>query len=221
MPTQHQQAKRKPIDGRTPVRPSAVETRQRLITAGRAAFAEKGHDGVSLQNDVLKPAGVSVGSFYHQFRDKTELLAEVLTTANANAQAVLDSRRSAPAHPTDAATSFTVFLDIADVAEDLIRIQLRERDNPDPRIRELIAETRSQWLEYLEARYRLFESPDSEFRAAIAARVVSALSLGTMIQYLDMAPEERAGIRQSLIDGLTAFTIGGFARMGAKMGAPG
>lgn len=60
-------------------RPGSRErTRKRLLDAGRRAFARAGPGGANLKEDILVPAGVSVGSFYHQFRDKTELFVAVL-----------------------------------------------------------------------------------------------------------------------------------------------
>ncbi len=61
----------------------AAETRQRLLAAGRSAFARKGLAGVNLKRDLLEPAGISVGSFYHQFKDKTELLLAILAEHSA------------------------------------------------------------------------------------------------------------------------------------------
>ena len=59
-----------------------METRQRILDAARIAFAAKGHDAVNLRSDILEPAGVRVGSFYHQFTDKTALLVELLRDAS-------------------------------------------------------------------------------------------------------------------------------------------
>ena len=59
---------------RSPRQARSAETRRKLLDAGFEAFAAKGHDGVNLVEDVLEPAGISIGSFYHQFADKTELL---------------------------------------------------------------------------------------------------------------------------------------------------
>src|SRR5262245_24005929 len=53
-------------------------TRRRLLQVGRRAFARKGHAGTNLREDILVPARVSVGSFYHQFRDKTDLFLAIL-----------------------------------------------------------------------------------------------------------------------------------------------
>src|SRR4051812_26345247 len=57
---------------------SRAQTRARLLAVGRRVFARKGHAGTNLKEDVLVPARVSVGSFYHQFRDKTDLLLAIL-----------------------------------------------------------------------------------------------------------------------------------------------
>src|SRR5713226_5603547 len=59
-------------------RTSREQTRTRLLEVGRPAFARKGYAGTNLKEDILLPAGVSVGSFYHQFRDKTDLFLEIL-----------------------------------------------------------------------------------------------------------------------------------------------
>ena len=64
-----------------------ARTRSRLLEYGRRAFARRGHAGTNLKDDILLPAGVSVGSFYHQFRDKTDLLLEVLAKENSMDQA--------------------------------------------------------------------------------------------------------------------------------------
>ena len=54
-------AKPTPLPGAR--RGSAEATRARLIEAGRRAFARKGLAGTKLTQDILEPAGVSVGSF--------------------------------------------------------------------------------------------------------------------------------------------------------------
>jgi len=62
----------------TPARESAGErsraqTRERLLAAGLALFAERGLHGVT-SHDVAARAGVAAGTFYLHFKDKRELL---------------------------------------------------------------------------------------------------------------------------------------------------
>lgn len=53
------------------------ETRAKLITAGRAAFAEHGYAGASM-DDLTAAAGLTRGALYHNFGDKKGLLAAVV-----------------------------------------------------------------------------------------------------------------------------------------------
>lgn len=53
------------------------ETRQALIAAGRALFAERGYFDTST-TDIVERAGVGTrGAFYHHFADKTDLFRAV------------------------------------------------------------------------------------------------------------------------------------------------
>ena len=52
---------------------SRAQTRERLLAAGLALFAERGLHGVT-SHDVAARAGVAAGTFYLHFKDKRELL---------------------------------------------------------------------------------------------------------------------------------------------------
>lgn len=56
------------------------ETRRRIVEAARAAFAQRGYAGTSL-NDLIRAAGVTKGGFYFHFDSKQELAIEVVETA--------------------------------------------------------------------------------------------------------------------------------------------
>lgn len=196
-------------------RPSAVETRGRLLAAARTAFGSKGHDGTNLVKDILEPAGVSVGSFYHQFPDKTALLAALIaesTDVAANAvQVVQAEQRDDRADPVRIArASFDALLDLVDQHEDLVRIQFRERHHPDPRVREPLRQAREQWIDAMAISFRKLFPDGFSASPDLAAEMVAALGVGAMLQYLDAPPAERPALRRHLVGALGAFTIGGF-----------
>lgn len=58
---------------------TAADTRQRLLRAAAAVFAERGYDGTRVA-DIAATAGVSNGALYAHFGSKAELLVEALRT---------------------------------------------------------------------------------------------------------------------------------------------
>ncbi len=199
--------------------PRAMETRLRLMRAGREAFGRLGHDGVNLTRDILQPAGVSVGSFYHQFEDKTELLLEILgSAAAARRSAVLGltlSARAALDEPdTDVwlANIYDLFFDSLDEDSHGWRLQLRERSSGNPRIRQVVASGRVAWIaQVADLLARRFATDPDESR--IAATILVAHGIGIATLYLDRAMElsvkEHSRLRKELIDGAVAFASGG------------
>jgi AcrR family transcriptional regulator len=58
---------------------TATETRERLLKAAAAVFAERGYDGARVA-DIAAAAGVSNGAMYAHFGSKAELLVGALRT---------------------------------------------------------------------------------------------------------------------------------------------
>ena len=52
--------------------PSPLTNRQRLVAEARRLFADKGFEGVSV-DEVAAAAGLTKGAVYYQFKDKTDL----------------------------------------------------------------------------------------------------------------------------------------------------
>ena len=61
-------------------RQQVVENRERLLTVALTKFREHGFDGIGVA-DVMKAAGMSLGSFYGYFDSKEQLVAEVSARA--------------------------------------------------------------------------------------------------------------------------------------------
>lgn len=129
-------------------RPEALATRRRLLRVGRRAFARKGLAGANLRDDVLAPAGVSVGSFYHQFADKTDLLLAVLAEGEqrqARRRAALRDPPPAASRADLAERFFELLLGWARRNPDLWRIGLRERAGEVREVRRALAQEREAW----------------------------------------------------------------------------
>jgi AcrR family transcriptional regulator len=58
---------------------TAADTRERLMRAAAAVFAERGYDGTRVA-DIAAAAGVSNGALYAHFDSKAELLVQALRT---------------------------------------------------------------------------------------------------------------------------------------------
>jgi AcrR family transcriptional regulator len=201
-------------------------TRRRLLEFGRRAFARKGHAGANLKEDILVPARVSVGSFYHQFHDKTELFLEILRQHSETFRGMIHEAHVPRdlCEPGDLARhSFTTVFRIAEENDDLFRIMTRERESDDPRVRAYLRENHRRWIESLADDYRRMGMVGTgnagNDPAELAAELISAMTLGTILDYLDYPQEERPAMRERLIEGLVRFSLGGMIALVAAGGA--
>lgn len=196
----------------------AVATRDRLLAAARAAFSERGHDGVNLKLHILEPAGVSVGSFYHQFSDKTDLLVELLDQAVDGWRAsVVGQQVVVPGDGLEGILRavLTRFLAGVEAGEELWRIHQRERANPDPRIRARVRRGRTAWRDALVDRLAVGLGDDVPAEAIErASQLVVVFASGLANAYLDRPKSQRtASARRELVDDATVFALGGIERL--------
>ena len=207
-----------PVPGRSG---SRERTRARLLSVARRAFARKGLAGTNLKDDILGPARVSVGSFYHQFADKTALFLAVLEEHTETFRAMIRAahERHDIADPVEVARhSYATVFAIAEENHDLFQIMSRERQTEDPRVRAYLRGNEERWIGGLADDYRRLglAGVGGEEALALAAALVSAMTVGTIVAYLDRSPSERAALRDRLIDGLVRFTMGGLPALVAE-----
>jgi AcrR family transcriptional regulator len=186
------------------------------MESGRRAFARKGLAGTILIDDILRPAGVSTGSFYHQFRDKNELLVAILDEHARGFGAQLLETLEQPATSGHARfedlarACFALSLDMADHNGDLLRIQRRERDSDNPVVAGYLREHQESWIERVATYfYRGAASEVSKADCRLAAQFVIHLGLTSVADYQDLPDAERPEARERLLAALVRFTMGG------------
>ena len=82
-------------------------TRDRLLQAAADVFAERGYEGAAV-SDIARRAGFTTGAIYSRFRDKAELLLEVVRGALEDEQSAAVSAASAGIYE-ELADRFTQF----------------------------------------------------------------------------------------------------------------
>ncbi len=206
---------------------SRERTRLALFETAWRAFAQRGLDGVNLKTHILEPAGVSVGSFYHQYRDKTDLLVAILDQHSASFRRMVEAARAADTDTPSEVTarhSFEVVLRVAEENEDLFHLLQRERQSTEPRVRAFLAQNHRLWVEALADGYRS-RLPASLFQMlhddtlVLAAELALATTVGGVMRYLDLDPTERKARRPEFLDALVLFSLGGIKALLESPGA--
>lgn len=107
---------------------SRAQTRERLLEAGRALFAERGLHGVT-SHDIAAHAGVAAGTFYLHFRDKAALFRVIAEQSIALLRERLDAATRDARGSREAVPAFSeALIAFAEENRDLVRM-LFSRDS--------------------------------------------------------------------------------------------
>ena len=102
-------------------------TRDALVAAARALFAERGYAGVGTE-EVVRRAGVTRGALYHHFRDKQDLFRAVFEQTEVENVEAITARVASIADPLELlAAGIRAFLD---VCSDPVMMRIGLRDAP-------------------------------------------------------------------------------------------
>ncbi len=199
----------------------AAETRNRLIAAGRAAFSRKPFAAVKLKKDILEPSGVSVGSFYHQFRDKGDLLITILKQHSSEMREQFSEIHRPGLSRTPeriARDSYALVFDMVDRHTDIIRIQQHATPADDPRLVEFYERDRQHWHDSRCEDYkRIAEVNGDDLDVDFAAELIGMLADGAIRHYTSIPRAQREAVRERLIDGLVQLTLRGLSGLSAPV----
>jgi AcrR family transcriptional regulator len=200
-----------------PFRPSARKARERLFAAGRKAFSAKGLGGASLREDILAVAGVSAGSFYHQFADKADLLVEILRHDGKGViQALQKNAASGAAERIEHARD-RLLHDVFDMAERnpaFVRIFVREYHSDSPAVRREIRRHSDRTIAHLKLYYdALRDLTGLPLDTEAIATLLSVQSLSVINYYLDLPRPRRVAARERLITRMIQLGVGGVLAM--------
>ena len=198
----------------------ARRTREKILAQARRAFAERGFEATNLTEHILTPAGVSVGSFYHQFTNKREVLLEIFNATISERHAGIREQMA-----TLQAESFAecyrwivdALIDDVERNPDVWRIQWREHESPDPEIRRMALVGVDGWAETAIGLIEPFY-PGERANKLAAAQMGVFLASGLIREYSHFEPEEQRARRGALVDACVAFAAAGVDRLLADQG---
>lgn len=188
-------------------------TKRALMDVARVAFASKGYLATSLRGDILGPTGISTGSFYHHFEDKTDLFIQMFQDAHHRWRLDLFSifQPDSGLAPTLADVGLAWY-ELLTRHSAVMALGVRESMNPDERIREALLEQRT----IAEAGLFLIalDQGVSTDEAARGAKLIVMLARGTVLRYVETPPEDRDEELAALLsEDLWRFAHGGLLNL--------
>lgn len=196
-----------------PERKNARQTRNKLLEAGRKVFAAKGLGGARLREDILAAAGVSTGSFYHQFANKAELLVEILRRDGDRAvhDVAEDWQSIGRVGPIEASErTLRHLFKLAEENPDFVKIYVREYYSDNPSVRSEIRRYNQRTLANLQYFYELIRKASGlPIDTELIATLFGTLLISLLNYYLGLPRSQRPALRERYIAGLVQLGAGG------------
>lgn len=181
----------------------------------KQAFAARGFEATNLTEHILAPAGVSVGSFYHQFANKREVLMEIFATTISERRSVVSGRIQAPG-ATGLGDSYRSAIEalLDDVERDPLvwQIQWREYENPDPEIHAAALIGVDVWIEVAKHLVSLWYPPDNP-NLHLAGEMLVYLGAGIVREFAHLDRAVQVARRAQMVDACITFADAGVERL--------
>ncbi len=192
----------------------ARATRLRVLLQAEIVFAELGYGATSLTSDILEPAGVSVGSFYHQFENKREVLFELIAWRIEERKRSILDRIALLDHDIEATLRafFGALLDDIRDRPAVWALQIGSMMSPDPAIRTFARVGVGNWEEFIAD---VFARGTGASRRDVlgATRIVLMSFTGVIMQFMHLSADEQVVFRDRYLDSITGFSVGGVERV--------
>lgn len=180
----------------------ARRTREKILAQAKRAFSERGFEATNLTEHILTPAGVSVGSFYHQFTNKREVLLEIFEQAIAARHRRIRERvrdLQVDTFRDSIRTVLDLLMDDVEQDPDVWHVQWREHESPDPEIRERALVGVKGWTDVVLRMMEPFYPGDSAKKTLVAeTTVILASAVVREYSHLDLDDQQRR--RPDLVD---------------------
>lgn len=171
----------------------SIETRQNIIKAGKACFAQGGYDATSV-SAICEGAGISKGAFYHHFSSKQELylgiLEEWLADLNRMVPNFIESGSTIPESFRQMSELVPMVFQLAD-GQLPVMFDFWARAARDPELFEKtitpLKEFETLFASYIQR--GKIEGSIKEVDAEVTSKVLISLVLGVLLQGL-LAPDD-------------------------------
>lgn len=196
-----------PSATRQPKQARAIRTRERILEQAEQAFAAKGFEAASLTSDILEPAGISVGSFYHQFTDKRAVLHALLDERRPWGEliAAVEAAADEPTFADAIRRALGELLDHIDRHPATWCIHFREIHSADPDVRGLIGQSWAAWEASIAGLLERW-ADDGAKRPGRLAYATGGLT-GVLRRYLDGDAAARRVVRQQQLDDVVTASV--------------
>ena len=182
-------------------------TRARLLAAAREVMAERGFAAARIE-DIVATAGVSHGTFYTYFENKSVILDALIDTTAGQLQAVVDEPWEGPHGQAAIAAVIGRFVRVFAGHADVVQVWL-EASAHDAHFAARLTEVRGGYVARV-AQVLAPELEGTDHDPMLAAGALVAMVEGTVTQQLAHAPQLDPS---ALVRTLRALWVGGALRL--------
>ena len=192
-------------------------TRLCLLQAARALIIEKGYEGVSVK-ELTQRAGVSIGSFYHHFKDKEDLLVQAIDEDSLVLRQFLREMRTLPADLSMEERSLRASRMLVGFIEKHFSVAIHffaGLEKLPPKAREIIQEDLRRYRE--EMMHDLESAVEIGLMQPFDTKLASEAIYGALVQLLLVCFRDPKIDREAIIQAMALTSVGILRAMSGTM----